>query len=310
MTFPLKRLVAASAVLVLAGGAAQAAQKITMDYTVGESVTAFAAKEAGFFAKHGLDVELVQMTQNSNAPAALQSGSLQVGMIQVANLLQAADGGLDFVAIAGASDNERGKSRFSVVVRTGLPVSGAKDLVGRKVGVPGIGASIDTFFRNWLLDNGVQPAQVNIAETTFLVMADDLKAGTFDAVTPLEPFVTRIIDAKIGFELVNLVDRLPHPTLNALLFVTTRDWAEKNRDTVQALRAAIAEADDLIRADPDKARAYINQYTKMPLPILASLPVPSVDAELRQEDFDFWAGMMQRLHMLQQKPDTARLIFP
>ncbi len=153
------------------------------------------------------------MTQNSNAPAALEAGSLQVGMIQVANLLQAADGGLDFVAIAGASDNEKGKSRFSVMVREGLPVTSAKDLIGRKVGVPGIGASIDTFFRNWLLDNGVEPAQVNIAETTFLVMADNLKAGTFDAVTPLEPFVTRIIDAEVGFELVNLVDRqLPHPT--------------------------------------------------------------------------------------------------
>ncbi len=98
--------------------------------------------------------------------------------------------------------------------------------------------------------------------------------------------------------------------MNALLFVTTRDWAEKNRDTVQALRAAIAEADDFIRANPDKARQYLNQYTKMPMPILASLPVPSVDATLRLEDFDFWAGMMQRLHMLQQKPDRARLIFP
>ena len=140
--------------------------------------------------------------------------------------------------------------------------------------------------------------------------ADNLKAGTFDAVTPLEPFVTRITDAKVGFELVNLVSQLPHPTLNALLFVTRRDWAEKNRDTVQALRAAIVEADDFIRANPDKARQYINQYTKMPMPILASLPVPSVDATLRKEDFDFWAGMMQRLHMLQQKPDTARLIFP
>ena len=222
----MRTFVAAIATLAFAG-AAQAATKLTMDYTVGKSVTAFAAKEAGFFAKHGLDVELVQVTQNSNAPAALESGSLQVGMIQIANLLQAADGGLDFVAIAGGSDNEKGKSRFSVVVRTGLPVTTAQDLVGKKVGVPGIGASIDTFFRNWLLDNGVDPASVNITETTFLAMADNLKAGNLDAVTPLEPFVTRIIEAGIGTELVNLVDRLPHPTLNALIFVTKRDWAEQ-----------------------------------------------------------------------------------
>jgi NitT/TauT family transport system substrate-binding protein len=289
---------------------AAAATKLTINYTTGESVTAFVAKEAGFFAKHGLDVEIVPVTQNSNAPAALEAGSVDVGMIQVANLLQAQDGGLDFVAIAGGSDNEKGVSKFAVVVRTGEPVKTAADLVGKKVGVPGIGASIDIFFRNWLLDSGTDPAKLTIAETTFTAMADNLKAGNFDAVTPLEPFVTRIVSAGIGYELVNLVDRLPHPRLNALLFVSKREWAKKNPATVAALRAAIREADDFVRANPDKSRDYIAKYTKMPMSILASLPLPAVDPDLRREDFDFWAQMMTRLHMLQGKPDTAKLILP
>jgi NitT/TauT family transport system substrate-binding protein len=301
---------AALVALALAAGPAQAATKLSMNYTTGESVTAFAAKEAGIFAKHGLDVDLVPVTQNSNAPAALESGSVQIGMIQVANLLQATDNGLDFVAIAGGSDLAKAESHNSVVVRTGLAAKSAKDLIGRKVGVPGIGASIDIFFRNWLLDGGVEPAQLTIAETTFLAMADNLKSGNLDAVTPLEPFVTRIISAGIGYELVNLTDRLPQPRLNALLFVTTRDWAAKNAATIAALRAAIAEADDYVRAHPDKSRADINKYTQMPMAILDTLPLPAVDPEARRGDFDIWAQMMGRLHMLQNKPDTAKLILP
>jgi NitT/TauT family transport system substrate-binding protein len=296
--------------LALAAAPAMAATKLSMNYTTGESVTAFAAKEAGFFEKHGLDVDLVPVTQNSNAPAALESGSVQIGMIQVANLLQAADNGLDFVAIAGGGDLAKGVSHNAVVVRTGLDAKSAKDLVGKKVGVPGIGASIDIFFRNWLLDGGVEPAQLTIAETTFLAMADTLKSGNLDAVTPLEPFVTRIVSAGIGYELVNLTDRLPRPRLNALLFVAKRDWAAKNAATVAALRAAIAEADDFVRANPDKSRDYINKYTKMPMAILTALPLPAVDAEARKEDFDVWAQMMSRLHMLQNKADTAKLILP
>ena len=177
-----------AALLALALGAAptMAATKLSLNYTTGESATAFAAKEAGLFEKHGLDVDLVAVTQNSNAPAALESGSVQVGMIQVANLLQATDNGLDFVAIAGGSDLEKGVTHNSVVVRAGLEAKSAKDLVGKKIGVPGIGASIDIFFRNWLLDSGVEPAQLTIAETTFLAMADNLKSGNLDAVTPLE----------------------------------------------------------------------------------------------------------------------------
>jgi NitT/TauT family transport system substrate-binding protein len=305
----LRRLVLSTLVFVLAAGTADAAQKLTMNFTTGESATAFIAKDEGFFAKHGLDVDLVPVTQNSNAPAALQSGSVQVGMIQVANLLQGADSGLDFVALAGGAGNEKNVTKFAVVVRSGLDVKDAKGLIGKKVGVPGIGASIDIFFRNWLLNNQVDPSQVSIVETTFLAMADNLKNGNLDGVTPLEPFITRITSQKIGYELFNLVDLLPRPMINALLFASTRDWATKNAATIPELRAAIVEADAFIRANPDKTRAAINKYTQVPMPILDSLPVPAVDAEVRKDDLDFWAGMMERLHMLQNKPDTAKLIW-
>jgi NitT/TauT family transport system substrate-binding protein len=304
------RVFCAALVLALAAASAQAETKLSMNYTTGESVTAFVAKDEGFFAKHGLDVDLVAVTQNSNAPAALESGSVQIGMIQVANLLQATDNGLDFVAIAGGSDLEKGVTHNSVVVRAGLAATGAKDLIGKKVGVPGIGASIDIFFRNWLLDSAVDPARLTIVETTFLAMADNLKSGNFDAVTPLEPFVTRITSAGIGTELVNLSDRLPKPRLNALLFVAKREWAAQNAATIAALRAGIVEADDFVRANPAKSRDAINRYTQMPMAILNTLPLPTVDAEARAEDFAIWARMMTRLHMLQNTPDTAKLILP
>jgi NitT/TauT family transport system substrate-binding protein len=274
-----RHLIFSVIVFTLGAGTADAAQKLTINYTTGESVTAFVAKEQGFFAKHGLEVDLVPVTQNSNAPAALEAGAVQ------------------------------GVTKFSVVVRSGLDVKTGKDLVGKKVGVPGIGASIDIFFRNWLLDNRVEPATLSIVETTFLAMADNLKSNNLDAVTPLEPFITRITSQKIGYELVNLVDRLPREKINALLFAAKRGWASENGPTIKALRTAVVEADDFIRANPEKSREAINKYTQVPLAILNALPLPAVDPELRKEDLEFWAGMMERLHMLQGKPDTAKLIW-
>jgi NitT/TauT family transport system substrate-binding protein len=302
-------VLAAIVALVLVSSTMQAAQKLTINYTTGESVSAFVAKDEGFFAKHDLEVDLVPVTQNSNAPGAIESGAVQIGMIQIANLLQAADGGLDFVALAGGSGNEKGLTKFSVVVRSGLDVKVAKDLIGKKVGVPGIGASIDIYFRNWLLDNDVQPSQLSIAETTFPAMADNLKSGNFDAVTSLEPFITRIRSQGIGYEIVNLVDRLPRPKINALIFAAKRDWAAKNDDAITSLRSAVKEADEFIRANPANSREAINKYTQVPLPILNSLPLPAVNPELRKADLDLWAEMMGRLHMLQGKPDTAKLIW-
>ena len=195
------------------------------------------------------------------------------------------------------------------MVRAGLYAKGAKGLINKKVGVPGIGASIDIYFRNWLLDNDVQPSQLAIVETTFLAMPDNLKSGNFDAVTPLEPFITRITSQGIGYKIVNLVDRLPRPKINALIFAAKRDWASKNEGAIKALRASVEEADEFIRTNPTKSREAINKYTQVPLAILNSLPLPAVDPELRKPDLDLWAEMMERLHMLQGKPDTEKLIW-
>lgn len=105
------------------------------------------------------------------------------------------------------------------------------------------------------------------------------------------------------------MDRLPRQKINALIFATKRDWAAKNDGEIKALRAAVAEADEFIRANQEKSREAINKYTHVPLPILNSLPLPAVDPELRKADLDLWAEMMERLHMLQGKPDTAKLIW-
>jgi len=309
MTF-LARVAAATMLILLTAGGAGAETKIVMNYTTGESVTAFVGKETGIFAKHGLDVDLVPVVQNSNAPAALVANAVQIGMTQVALLLQAADSGIDLVAIANGSEIVKGESKYAVVARTGLDIKTAKDLVGKKIGVPGIGASIDIFFRAWLLVHDVQPSDLAIVETTFPAMADNLHSGNLDAVTPLEPFITRITAAKIGYEVANLVDVVPQPRLNALLFVTTRDWADKNRDIVKAVQEAIVEADAFIPANPEKTRASINKYTKMPMEILNSLPLPIVDPVLDKASFAWWADTMQRLHMLQARPDIGKLLYP
>jgi NitT/TauT family transport system substrate-binding protein len=81
----LKRAISAIAMACLAamtGAPARAADtKINLGYTaVADYASAFIAKDQGFFAKHGLDVELTAIAINSNMPSALISNSIQVGL--------------------------------------------------------------------------------------------------------------------------------------------------------------------------------------------------------------------------------------
>src|SRR6476661_7487217 len=68
-----------------------------------DCASAMVAIDEGIFKKHGLDVEMTPIAINSNIPAAILSNSIQVGGPTSTVFLQAVDGGLDLVAIAGAS---------------------------------------------------------------------------------------------------------------------------------------------------------------------------------------------------------------
>ena len=155
--------------------------------------------EDGIFAKHGINAKLTLVGLNSNIPAALMSGSLQIGGPTPSVFLQAVDGGLDLVGVAGASSTSpETADTAATVVRAGETVKEAKDFTGKKVGVPGIGAFLDVLFRRWLIQHGVDPKGVSFVEVTFPTMNDVLKSGAVDAVVTAEPVLSRIVKAGTG----------------------------------------------------------------------------------------------------------------
>ena len=95
---------------------------------------------------------------NTNIPPAIASDSIQIGGPTSPVFLQAVDGGLDLVAVAGASvmDPEESKT-IAAVARTGVSIKEPKDFIGKKVGAPGIGAFLHVLFRKWLIEKGRGP---------------------------------------------------------------------------------------------------------------------------------------------------------
>ena len=89
-----------------------------------DCASAMIATYDGVFAKHGLDAEMTLIGINTNIPPAIASGSIDVGGPTSTVFLQAVDGGLDLVAIAGASVMDPTESNLiAVVQKTGLTMS-------------------------------------------------------------------------------------------------------------------------------------------------------------------------------------------
>lgn len=298
-----------SVLAALALTSAARAEKIQIGCTATtDCASAMVAVDEGIFKKHGLDVEMVLIGINSNIPAAILSNSIQIGGPTSTVFLQAADGGLDLVAISGASImNKTSNDAIAAFVRNGITVNGPQDFKGKKVGAPGIGAFLQVLFVKWLVEKGVDPKSVNFVEVTFPTMADTIKSGGVDAVLTAEPFVMRMTSANLGTVGARYAAELAR-TEPIIFYAASREWAEKNQETVKKFRAAIAEAAPIVNSDRDKASAAISKFTKQPLELVKLTTPNYAEPVLKPEQLAWWIDVMAAQKMLQSKLDLKKLI--
>jgi NitT/TauT family transport system substrate-binding protein len=273
-----------------------------------DCASAMIAVDEGIFKKHGLDAEMTLIGINSNIPAAILSGSIQIGGPTSTVFLQAADGGLDLVAVAGASImSPVSNGNITAFVRNGVTIKEPKDFVGKKVGAPGLGAFLHVLFVKWLVEKGVDPKSVNFVEVTFPTMPDIIKSGGVDAVLTAEPFVTRMLNAGIGTVGARYALEL-NRTEPIIFYAASREWAEKNSATIKKFRDSIAEAAVIVNTDRDKASASIAKFTKQSLELVKSTGANQSEPALKAEQLAWWIDIMASQKMLQTKLDLNRLM--
>lgn len=275
-----------------------------------DCASAMVARDEGIFAKHGLDADVSLIAINTTIPPAIVSDSIQIGGPTATVFLQAVDGGLDLVAVAGASVMDPvSAGAVAAVARNGVTIKDAKDFVGKKVGAPGIGAFLHVLFVKWLIEKGVDPKTVNFVEVTFPTQSDALKSGSVDAVLTGEPLITRIKNAGTGAVAVRYLLDL-NRTDPILSYVSTRAFAEQHPDVIKAFRESIEEGAKIVNSDRDKASESISKFTKMPIE-LVRLSRPDVSQpELKGSDFAWWVETMKQQNMLQAPIDLDKLVLP
>jgi len=132
---------------------AQAALPLAIGSSAGaESTPIFVAAEEGIFAKHGLDTNITLIPLMPNLPAAVLSNSVQIGFMTATTFLQAVGGGIDFVAVSGGSVTSHQTTNIAFMASSQSGIHTPQDLVGHKIGVPGLGAFMHVTFRYWLAE--------------------------------------------------------------------------------------------------------------------------------------------------------------
>ncbi len=189
-------LSAALTFLVLGAHATAHAEKLRACYPAiaGNIVPLWIAKEKGFFAKQGLDVDLTFIRGGTTAVAVMLSREAAFCMIAGPGLILSHLSGSDLVMVAGLTNT------FDFTVFGAKGIQRIEELRGKKAAVSRFGSASDFAIRYILQRHGLIPGQ----DVTILQIGDNnvegiagLETGTIQA-TPINPPMSLVAREK-GF---------------------------------------------------------------------------------------------------------------
>lgn len=233
---------------------AQTLEKLPVAYTViaPTQATIWTAKEMGFYAKHGLDVDLVLLVGAPLAVTALVSGETPIVHAGASAVVTSNLQGSGAVLVAG------GANRFPYVLFVTDEIKRVEDLRGKKFGVSRIGsadnaAAITVLNRFGIKETDVTyvqagsiPArlaamQTNALQATLLQAPETLKAKEI-GLRPLLDFTKLDVEWQ----------------LNGV--AATRDYIKKRPDTVRRFLRAFVEGSHYNLTNPKGAQKILQKY--------------------------------------------------
>ncbi|POR49509.1 ABC transporter substrate-binding protein [Bosea psychrotolerans] len=239
---------------LIAAGAAQAQTKVAIGIS---GWTGFAplvlAKEAGIFAKNGLDVTIKKIPQKDRH-LAMASGDIQCAATTVETWIV-----WDGAGVKSKQIFQLDKSYGADGMVTRSAIGSIKDLKGKTVAASAPGTS-PYFALAWMLkENGMSVKDVTVVNMEPGPAAQAFIAGQNDAALTYEPYLSAVREKPEAGKII--ATTLDYPMVMDTLGCTPAFLAA-NDDAAKALTKSYFEALDLIKADKDKAYGIMGADVK------------------------------------------------
>ncbi|MBI1993202.1 MAG: ABC transporter substrate-binding protein [Deltaproteobacteria bacterium] len=255
----MKRMILTAVFLVLlAAPFAWGADRIRIGYSSisGGYVGLWVARDAGLFAREGLDEQMILIPSGSQLAQVAVAGEVDIASLNGSSAMAAALQGAD-IKLIGSQVN---KMIFSVHVRPGI--KSIEELKGKKIGVTRFGSSTDISARYALRKHNLQPEKdVAILQMGAMTsIAAGLKGGSIDGGVVSPP--TNFALEKLGFkELISVTDLdipFPSPSLAAQGGVI-----RSKPGVIDRFMRAYARGIHRARTDKELALKSMARYTKI-----------------------------------------------
>jgi ABC-type nitrate/sulfonate/bicarbonate transport system substrate-binding protein len=228
------------------GADAHKAIRLKVGYAsiTGNRIPLWVTHDKEFFARHGLEVDLIFIASSSHGMPALLAGEIPIFSGSPETAALAAAGGADLVIIASSEPTQ-----YKLIVQPGIKT--AADLKGKKIGSDRIGGSSYYATRRMLEKLGLRLEDVELMQVAGggnqRVAA--FRSGILSAVVST---IERFERAGISYQVMADAIEMGIRSIGSS-YVTTRSFRDQNRDTVQRFIRALVEGTQWVKNPKNRA---------------------------------------------------------
>jgi ABC-type nitrate/sulfonate/bicarbonate transport system substrate-binding protein len=262
--------------------------------------------------KRGLSVEGKQMADGRSVRDAMISGQLNAGTMNITPFIVGAGAAsLTMVGVVSL-----GGDTVGVMVKKGAGINSIADLKGKKISVSTGSTTANIFIQTVAPQAGLKPGDYQLVNMRPADQVAALAAGSVDALTSFEPYLTVAEKEGIGTMLMRFGQIDPNPTC----LVLSPTLIEKSPETVQAFLKSWLDGVEFWNSNPGRvaqviheqyaSSGYSNVTREMAESIVRQIKVepdltPAIADHIKAE-----AERMKAANLVRQSPDWAKVLRP
>lgn len=215
------------------------------------------AEEQGFFADHGLDVEVIDFTWDQDMNAALASGQLDVEAAATNTLIALINQGVDAQAFLLLD-----ASYEADAIIAHKDIESIEDLAGLEVAYEP-GSTSDLLLNYALNEAGLSIDDIVPVPIAAADVGVALIAGQVDVAVTYEPYISAALRDRDEYGV--LYTAAERPGLISDVMIAQREYIEQNPDVIASLALAWNDAITYLRENPDEGGQIIADAVGSPL---------------------------------------------
>ncbi|HKS45148.1 MAG TPA: ABC transporter substrate-binding protein [Amycolatopsis sp.] len=271
------------------------------------SAPAKLAEKYGYFTQQGLQVTLKSFSAGPQAFTSLQNGELDFAVTNYVSFFQAVvQNTLDAkIVVEGNTANE---NSVVLVAKPDSGITGAKDLVGKKIGIQQAASVAELLVRATLKDNDVDPNSPHYLPVKFPDIPAQIAGGQLDAGVEVEPYLTTA-EQKQGVQPVLKIVTGSTANMPQTGYIALSKFVDANPKTVAAFQRAMIPAQS-DASDRKKLAEVLPDLSGVDRVTAALLNIDAYPTSVNTTQLQRVITLMQSYGGLTAKLDATKLVVP